>query len=79
MSDTAPPNYEAPEGAVWVCGACFKRAKHKIEGGIDHGWDTSCFTWAVLCDETSLIYKNGRVVSATAIKDPIIPSGNEAP
>ncbi len=48
--------YEAPEGAVWVCNACGKRSKHRTHGteGLSMGWDSSCFTWAVLCSESSI-------------------------
>jgi hypothetical protein len=34
----------APEGFVWQCGACLRRAKNKMDGGIDQGWDSSCYT-----------------------------------
>lgn len=61
MSDLAEP------GTVWVCGACGKRARHRVEGGIDAGWDTSCFTWAVLCWEASIeLDEHGHLVNADA-------------
>lgn len=45
----------APDGQVWVCGACGKTSRTRY--GWDHtqrsvaspGWDASCMTWAVLC------------------------------
>lgn len=46
------PINPAPAGQVWVCGACGKRSHD--QGGndpIDHGWDESCYMWAVLCYE----------------------------
>lgn len=62
--------YEAPEGAVWVCAACGKRASHKTDGGVDRGWDVSCFIHAVLCDSRSLeLGESGRVVKADAFKE----------
>jgi len=44
--------YDAPPGAVWVCGGCGKTASNKAEGGLSHGWDVSCFLNAVLCQAT---------------------------
>lgn len=49
----------APEGQVWVCGACGKRSRTRYgwdaEGKnafVDHGWDVSCAMHAVLCHDT---------------------------
>lgn len=46
----------APDGQVWVCAACGKRARSRygfnVVGGstvIDRGWDTSCMMHAILC------------------------------
>jgi hypothetical protein len=46
----------APEGQIYVCAACGKRARSRFgfdamgrSTWIDHGWDTSCMTHAVLC------------------------------
>lgn len=46
----------APEGQVWVCGACGKRARSRYgfdaqhqSTAIDRGWDESCMLNAVLC------------------------------
>lgn len=36
--------YEAPEGQIWVCGACGKHNKNRVHVG-----DESCFMNAVLC------------------------------
>lgn len=41
--------YDAPEGTIWVCGACGKQATNKANGGKSYGWDESCFMNAVLC------------------------------
>ena len=54
--------YEAPEGQVWVCLACGKRAKNRVSGGIDRGWDAACFLNSRSFEEDSLILENGRVV-----------------
>jgi hypothetical protein len=56
----------APEGAVWICTACGKRASSLTDGGIDHGWDESCMMHAVLCDAASVELQGGRVVGAKA-------------
>lgn len=57
----------APEGAIWVCGACGKTARDQygIEGEHSRGWDESCALNAVLCDEASIKRDgSGRVVFA---------------
>lgn len=51
-----PPNYPqvAPEGQVFVCGACGKTAKNRDGDRRDDGyysWDESCMLNAVLCYE----------------------------
>lgn len=38
--------YEAPIGQIWVCGACGKSNRNRVDVG-----DTSCFSNAVLCYE----------------------------
>jgi len=64
----------APEGTVWVCGACGKRATTRNgwdaenrSTAIDRGWDTSCATWAVLCYETTLVFQGSRLTGAQAV------------
>lgn len=44
-------NLAAPEGTVWVCGACGKTSttKYGFDGTADRGWDVSCMMNAVLC------------------------------
>jgi len=37
-------DYEAPQGQVWVCGACGKTSNNRTTVG-----DESCFLNAVLC------------------------------
>lgn len=54
----------APIGQVWVCGACGKYSTNRYNVG-----DVSCYVNAVLCYEDSLKIKDGRVVSARAIKE----------
>lgn len=41
----------APDGQIWVCGACGKTAEDRygIEGEHSRGWDESCMLHAVLC------------------------------
>jgi hypothetical protein len=58
----------APEGTTWVCGACGKCARHRIDGGLSDGWDSSCTTWAVLCYDESIIVHDGVVRAARAVK-----------
>lgn len=38
---------KAPEGTVWVCGACGKTSPDWIDG--PRGWDESCAMNSVLC------------------------------
>jgi len=49
----------APEGMVWVCGACGKTTKDKY--GNERGWDESCMLNAILCEESKLVWKDGFV------------------
>lgn len=48
----------APEGQVWICGACGKRSRTRYgfdadekPTTLDWGWDESCMLHAVLCFE----------------------------
>ena len=55
----------APEGQVWVCGACGKYNKNRYAVG-----DVSCYINSILCyDDETLKKDKGRVVSARAIKE----------
>lgn len=63
---TKENNSLAPKGAIWVCGACGKTEKDR--DGFKGGWDASCMLHAVLCDERTLVYKDGRVTEAKAFK-----------
>jgi hypothetical protein len=59
----------APEGQVYVCGACGKRSRD-VEGTqkVDRSWDESCMLHAVLCIEESLVFgAEGRVTAATPV------------
>lgn len=53
----------APEGAIWMCGACGKMNKNR-----DAFSDTSCRTWAVLVHENSIRRdERGCVTGAQAV------------
>lgn len=66
-------NVVAGEGQVWVCGACGKCSRDKYgEQPIDRGWDESCMLNSTLCDESTLVFRNGRVVEATAVKEVVV-------
>lgn len=56
-------NEVAPEGQVWVCGACGKRSKDKYgQQAITFGWDVSCMLNSFLAQEDSLVFnEDGRV------------------
>ena len=65
----------APEGQVFVCGACGKTAKNLYgdphpqgDDSVPTNWDESCVLNAVLCKEDSLEYKHGRIVKADAVE-----------
>lgn len=60
----------APEGTVWVCGACGKTAEHRINGGLSRGWDVSCAMNSTLCVEDSLEWSNDKcyVTKAEAVE-----------
>jgi hypothetical protein len=49
-------DHVAPEGQVWVCGACGKwsRTLHGDPDAVRVGWDVSCVLNAVLCRESHL-------------------------
>ena len=40
---------EVPQGLVWVCQACGKRARSRYGMSAKNGWDVSCMLNAVLC------------------------------
>jgi len=65
------PNYPewAPEGTVFVCGACGKTSRNLYgeRTGLG-GWDESCMLNAVLCGADTLVYSGGRVVKAEAVE-----------
>lgn len=43
----------APDGKIWACRACGKRAKDRqgVEGQNDQGWDESCMLNSSLEDD----------------------------
>lgn len=63
-------NRIAPEGQVYVCNACGKRSKDLYgKQKIDFWWDESCAIHAVLCYESSLEFKDGKVIKAVAVTE----------
>lgn len=54
---------KAPEGQIYVCGACGKTFKDPYEV------DVSCMLNRVLCYEDSLEYEEGIVVKAKAVEE----------
>lgn len=68
-------NQVAPDGYVFVCGACGKRSRDVFgEQRVSRGWDESCMLNAVLCHEGSIEFDasgddDRRVVAATAVKE----------
>lgn len=50
-------NETAPEGQLYVCGACGKRSKslYGIDDAIDSDWDESCMLNAVLVYESKTL------------------------
>lgn len=53
-------NKIAPEGEVFVCGACGKRSRDRYGSeAIDQGWDESCMLNAVLCYADKRFDENG--------------------
>lgn len=61
-------DYDAPSGTIWVCTACGKSSKNRIEGDPRSWWDASCFMHAVLCEADSIVRDlQGRVTGAKAV------------
>lgn len=54
---------KAPEGQIYVCGACGKAFKDPYEV------DVSCMLNRVLCYEDSLEYEGSRVAKAKAVEE----------
>lgn len=54
---------KAPEGQIYVCGACGQTFRDPYEA------DTSCMLNRVLCYEDSLEYEDGIVVKAKAVEE----------
>lgn len=48
----------APEGAIWVCGACGKTSKDRY-GDAGSSWDESCMLNAILCHAEKRFTKDG--------------------
>lgn len=64
-----PPSYpiNAPDGQVFVCGACGRVSK-SLYGDGTSGWDESCMFNAVLCYADSVEVVAGMVVRAKAVE-----------
>lgn len=61
-------NKVAGPGQVFVCSVCGKRSKDRFGyQKIDEGWDESCTMHAVLCNESTLVIEDGRVVKTNAV------------
>ena len=60
----------APDGQIWLCGACGKRDKNKYKVG-----DESCYLYSVLVYEAS-IREAGGVLKADAVNAPEAESGS---
>lgn len=54
---------KAPEGQIYVCGACGRAFNDPYEV------DVSCMLNRVLCYEDSLEYEDGKVVKAKAVEE----------
>ena len=57
----------APEGMIWVCGACGKTSRDLYGDDPTNplGWDESCMFNAVRCIEASIVRdENGRITHA---------------
>lgn len=61
MRTERPKNPIAPEGTVWLCGACGRQGRDRHALG-----DTSCVTWAVLVQEASIQREADGTVRAEA-------------
>lgn len=64
------PDYpkQAPDGQVFVCGACGRASRH-LYGDGKSSWDESCMSNAVLCHETSIVHDEcGRITKADAVE-----------
>lgn len=59
-------NAPAPEGQIYLCGACGRTNKIRYNMG-----DTSCVTWACLVYEDSIVRRaeDGHITHATAVPD----------
>ena len=55
---------KAKDGEIWVCWACGKTAKDPYDFS-----DAACFINSALCKEDSVVYEDGRAVSATLVKE----------
>ncbi len=63
---------QAPEGQVYVCGACGKTSKDMAgKLALSRGWDESCMLNAILCWEDSLVRAEGssRVTKADSVEN----------
>jgi hypothetical protein len=64
------PKYptQAPDGQVFVCGACGRLSK-SLYGDAQSSWDESCMMNAVLCHESSVVRaESGLIEKADAVE-----------
>ena len=62
---------DAPEGQIWLCGACGRRNKNRYKVG-----DVSCYINSVLVYEKSIMEEDGVLITAEAVKDPVAEIGS---
>ena len=56
---------QAPDGAIWICGACGRTARNRYDFA-----DASCFLNSALCSEASVKRDEvGRIIYADAWPD----------
>jgi hypothetical protein len=65
------PEWIAPEGQTWLCQVCNRHGKDKTMLG-----DSSCFTWAILVFENSIMEEDGVLITAEAVNDPVAEIGS---
>lgn len=71
-------NAIAPDGQVFVCGACGKRSRDRYGNlKINFGWDESCMLNCILCYEDKLVIENGRVTKVEDGGVVLLPKDDE--
>ena len=58
-------NQLAPVGTIFLCPVCGRRSRDRAgTQDTDQGWNASCVTNAILCDEATIKVVGGKVVQA---------------